>query len=70
MFVNPHLHIELKDENMISLIELKNIARKYLPSKSLLRKAILSEPDYLPRKEVLSKIEVYITLLYNETDLI
>ncbi|MEM3872143.1 MAG: hypothetical protein QXE05_06250 [Nitrososphaeria archaeon] len=55
-----------EDGNIVCFKRLKELARKHLPSHSPLRKAILSEPDYLPKEKAISKMEVYLTLLYSE----
>ncbi|MEM2914552.1 MAG: hypothetical protein QXZ02_07385 [Candidatus Bathyarchaeia archaeon] len=60
------IRLEDKEDDRICFKELKNLVRKHLPSHSPLRKAILSEPDYLPKEKAISKIEVYLTLLYSE----
>lgn len=56
--------IQLKSN--ISLVELKQLAIKLLPGKSLLRSIILSEPDFLPRQEGLIKVGFFVKLLYEE----
>jgi hypothetical protein len=48
------------------MVELKKLARTLLPSSSVLRDLILSEPDYLPNEEVAIKVRVYSKLLYRE----
>ena len=53
-------------QGVVSMIDLKNLARTMLPSSSALRDLILSEPDYLPSSEVLIKVRVYSRLLYRE----
>ncbi len=53
-------------EDSISMVELKNLARKLLPSNSMLRMLILSEPDELPRDEGLAKLQIFVRLLYQE----
>jgi hypothetical protein len=50
----------------VSLVELKRLALRLLPQESTLRKAILSEPDTLPKWSALAKFEVYLTLQYEE----
>ena len=53
-------------QGVVSMIDLKNLARTMLPSSSALRDLILSEPDYLPSSEVVIKVRVYSRLLYRE----
>jgi hypothetical protein len=53
-------------QDAVSIVELKSLARSRLPSSSALRGLILSEPDYLPKEEVLIKVRVYSRLLYRE----
>ena len=53
-------------QNLVSIVDLKNLARTMLPTSSALRDLILSEPDYLPREEVMIKVRMYSKLLYRE----
>jgi hypothetical protein len=53
---------------LVSIVDLKNLARTKLPSSSALRDLILSEPDYLPDEEVRIKVRMYSRLLYRELD--
>jgi len=53
---------------LVSIVDLKNLARIKLPSSSALRDLILSEPDYLPDEEVRIKVRMYSRLLYRELD--
>jgi hypothetical protein len=53
-------------KGVVSIVELKTLARTKLPSSSALRDLILSEPDYLPDEEVTIKIRMYSRLLYRE----
>jgi len=53
-------------ETVVSIVELKELARRLLRSNSVLRMLILSEPDYLARQECLIKLMVYVKLLYQE----
>jgi hypothetical protein len=53
---------------LVSIVDLKNLARTKLPSPSALRDLILSEPDYLPAEEVRIKVKMYSRLLYRELD--
>ncbi len=53
-------------EDSISMVELKNLARRLLPSNSMLRMLILSEPDEVPREEGLAKLKIFVKLLYQE----
>jgi len=52
----------------LSLIELKAIAKNILPVRSVLRSLILSEPDCLPKREAMAKVEIFVKLLYQELD--
>lgn len=65
IYIKPSQTVPENSET-VSLIELKNLARKYLSPESFTRKVILKEPDYLTKEAAFSKIEVYLTLLYNE----
>ena len=56
----------VKGDEQVYLKELKLLAKKMLPTTSLLRSLILDEPDYLPKIEALVKAEVYARLLYEE----
>lgn len=51
---------------VISLVELKRLAQRLLPSGSTLRAIIMSEPDTLPRSEAFPKMEIFVQLLYRE----
>jgi hypothetical protein len=51
---------------LVSILDLKKLARTRLSSSSALRDLILSEPDYLPEEEVLIKVRMYSRLLYRE----
>lgn len=53
-------------QNLVSIIDLKTLARRMLPTSSALRDLILSEPDYLPNDEVTVKVRMYSKLLYHE----
>jgi len=53
---------------LVSVVDLKNLARTKLPSSSALRDLILSEPDYLPDEEVRIKVRMYSRLIYRELD--
>lgn len=55
-------------QDAVSIAELKNLARKTLPSSSALRRLILSEPDLLPTDEIHAKIGTYSRLLYLELE--
>jgi hypothetical protein len=52
--------------NLVSIIELKSLARRMLSPSSTLRNLILSEPDYVPSAEVIVKVRIYSKLLYRE----
>ena len=51
---------------LVSIVDLKNLARTTLPSSSALRDLILSEPDHVPEDELLVKLRLYSKLLYRE----
>jgi len=53
----------------VCIVELKVMARRLLPTTSILRNLILTEPDYLPRQAVLPKVEIFVKLLYQELSL-
>jgi hypothetical protein len=48
---------------LVSIVDLKNLARIRLPSSSALRDLILSQPDHLPDGEVWIKVRMYSRLL-------
>lgn len=54
-----------KDE-LVSLRQLKEISQSLLPQGSVLRNLILTEPDYLPYEEAMTKIGIFLRLLYGE----
>lgn len=54
-------------QGVVSLVELKMLARTKLPASSALRQLILSEPDYVPADEIVVKVKMYSRLLYRET---
>jgi len=51
---------------LVSIVDLKNLARTTLPSSSALRDLILSEPDHVREDELLIKLRLYSKLLYRE----
>ena len=55
-------------QNLVSIIDLKTLARRMLPTSSALRDLILSEPDYLPNDEVMINVRMYSKLLYREVN--
>jgi hypothetical protein len=52
---------------LVSIVDLKKLARTKLPSSSALRHLILSEPDILPAEEAAVKAEIFSKLLYRES---
>ncbi len=54
------------DPEIVGLSALKEWASKMLPMSSILRTLILSEPDKMPRSQVLSKMDAYVKLLHAE----
>ena len=53
-------------QGVVSMIDLKNLARTMLPSSSALRDLILSEPDTIPSEAAVVKVGMYSRLLYRE----
>jgi hypothetical protein len=53
-------------EREVSMKELKEDARRVLPSNSLLLKMLEDEPDSLPRSVARIKVETYAKMLYKE----
>lgn len=51
---------------LVSLLKLKDTARKLLPADSITRSVITAEPDTLPLAEALSKFKVFDNLLLEE----
>ena len=51
---------------LVSIVELKALPKQTLPSTSVLRQTIISEPDYFPVDEAVIKARVYAKLLYHE----
>jgi hypothetical protein len=49
-----------KIEGRLSLVDLKDLARKLLPANSVLRILILSESDKLLGKEGIAKLEIFV----------
>jgi len=50
----------------INLIDLKRLSERKLPYESTLRRVILSEPDLIPRESFLSKLAIWLNILYAE----
>ena len=50
----------------VSLVKLKDLARRLLPPSSTTRSLILAEKDMLPAQEALAKFEIYDRLLSSE----
>jgi|GEM_PF-2846513 len=61
-----NMQVSEQREELVSFVELKQLARRHLPSNSFLRNILLSEPDLLPKQVALGKVEIYIPLLYEE----
>jgi hypothetical protein len=57
-----------KIEGRLSLVDLKDLARKLLPANSVLRMLILSESDKLLGTEGIAKLEIFLKLLYQELE--
>lgn len=56
----------LVESNLVSVVALKDLAKRMLPPTSALRELILSEADFLPDEEMRIKVKVYSRLLYRE----
>lgn len=56
----------MRQSQKVSISKLKKMAVEMLPTDSVVRKLILSEPDELERSELMVKIEIYSKLLYSE----
>ena len=54
------------DDELVSLLRLKDAARKLLPAGSITRSVIIAEPNTLPLSEALSKFKVFDRLLVEE----
>ena len=52
--------------NMVSLLKLKDVARRLLPADSIARRVIMAESDTLPLAEALAKFKVFDRLLVEE----
>ena len=52
--------------NMVSLLKLKDAARRLLPAGSIARTVITAEPDALPLAEAIAKFKVFDRLLVEE----
>jgi hypothetical protein len=59
--------VTLEDSRLISLFELKALAKK-LRADSSLRALILSEPDYVARERAMVLASMWAQLLYLECD--
>jgi hypothetical protein len=57
---------EVQDNELLDMRKLKALSEKLLPPRSLLRKIILSEPDYIPRPEGLVKLPLFAKMLDEE----
>jgi hypothetical protein len=55
-----------QEQELVSMIDLKNLARTMLPSSSALRDLILSEPDTISSEAAVVKVGIYSRLLYRE----
>jgi len=55
-----------QEPKLVSIVELKAIAKKMLPATSILRNLILTELDYSPKEAILPKVEIFVKLLYQE----
>lgn len=56
----------MQDTELLDMRKLKSLAEKLLPQSSLLRKIIMSEPDYIPRSEGLVKLPLFARMLHEE----
>ena len=53
-------------DELVSLLKLKEAARRLLPSDSITRSVMISEPDVLPLAEAIPKFKVFDRLLVEE----
>lgn len=58
--------VTTEKDRPVSLLKLKEAARKLLPVDSLTRRVITAEPDVLPMGEAISKFKVFDSLLLEE----
>ena len=49
------------DSELVSLVRLKDVVRRLLPSTSMTRSIVLAEEDLLPVQEAIAKFEVFDT---------
>ena len=54
------------EEQLVNIVGLKNHVRKFFPEYSTFRMLILSEPDFIPRSEIVVKLPLYWRLLEKE----
>ena len=54
------------DNELVSLLKLKDAARRLLPTDSITRSVITAEPDTLPLAEAIPKFKVLDSLLVEE----
>jgi hypothetical protein len=57
--------LQIKND-LVSLKEMKKDAARILPPRSIVRRLILSESDYLPREQAISKCYLYLEMLQKE----
>lgn len=57
---------QVQDEEPVSLLKVKETARRLLPMGSIARSVILAEKDALPAAEALAKFEIFDRLLRSE----
>ena len=55
-----------QDYEFVSLLKLKEAARRLLPADSITRSVITAEPDILPLAEAIPKFKVFDSLLLEE----
>ena len=55
-----------RTDEFVSLLKLKDVARRLLPAASIARNVITAEPDTLPLAEALSKFKVFDALILEE----
>ena len=61
-------HFTETTDGLVSLVKVKEMARRILPVSSTARSVILAERDNLPASEALAKFEVFDRLLCSELE--
>jgi hypothetical protein len=55
-----------REKGLVSMLEIKDGARRMLPVASMARSTILAEKDTLPVSEAMAKLEIFDRLLQSE----